>query len=280
MSKPAAIKPVGITQNYINMCIVAESGFGKSVLLGTAGKDMLILSVDPEGADSAFFQGSDADEWVIRDMDSLYEAYRWLRDEGHKIYKWVSVDSAPEVQKIMQQDWLEKHRANPGKRHPDVLGIDGYQITQNQLVKFVKQMNDLPMHVVYTSKPLELVDAEGEIYYLPNIHGQKGDMARDFMGYMKVQGFGTYEKKKVRKAGSTEVKEKLVRRYYFSPVGPYKGKDRTDSLGDFLDDPTLPEIAKVVSEKMAAHRGAATRPASKKAVAKKPTARRRGTTQS
>jgi hypothetical protein len=255
------------------MCLVAESGFGKSVLLGTAGKKMLILSVDPEGADSAFFQGSKADEWVIRDYEGMDESYRWLRDHGHKIYDWVAVDSIPEAQKILQRDWLEKNKDRAKGRHPDVLGMDGYQITQNQLIKYVKQMNDLPMHVVYTAKPLELIDGEGEIYYLPNLHGQKGDIARDFMGYMKVQGFGTYVEKKIRGTDRT----KLVRRYHFQPHGPYKGKDRTDSLGMHLDDPTLPQIADLV-EKKAASAGAATRPASKKAVPTKKTAARRRAT--
>lgn len=271
MASHPAIHTVGIANRFINMCIVAESGFGKSVLLGTAGKKMLILSLDPEGADSAFYQGSDAEEWVIRDMDTLYEAYNWLRTKGYKEFDWVGVDSAPEAQKIMQLDWLDKNRANAGKRHPDVLGIDGYQITQNQYIRFVKQMNDLPMHVVYTAKPLELTNAEGEPYYLPNIHGQKGDMARDFMGYMKIQGFGEFVQKKIK--GTDD--RKLYRRYHFQPVGPYKGKDRTDSLGMYLDDPTLPQIADLVEKKAASSKGAATRPASKKAAATKKTAARR-----
>jgi hypothetical protein len=250
------------------MSVVAESGFGKSVLLGSAGKDMLILSLDPEGADSAFYQGSTADEWVIRDMDTLYEAYRYLRDKGCKEYKYVSVDSAPEAQKIMQLDWLEKNKDRAKGRHPDVLGMDGYQITQNQFIKFVKQMNDLPMHTIYTAKPLELYDGEGEIYYLPNIHGQKGDIARDFMGYMKIQGFGTYVEKKIKGTDRT----KLCRRFWFTPHGPYKGKDRTDALGQYLDDPTLPLIVQMVDEKAAASKAAATRPAAKKAATTKKTA--------
>ncbi len=255
-AKHASIKKVGVSQPYLNMCVVAESGFGKSVLLGSAGAKMLILSVDPEGADSAYFQGSEADEWVIRTFEELENAYKWLRDTGHEIYDWVGVDSIGEVQKLMQQDWLFKNKDKAKGRHPDVLGMDGYQITQNQVVKFVKQMNDLPMHTVYTAKPLEMVDAEGEIYYLPFLHGQKGDVARDFMGYMKIQAFGTYHNKKVRLADKS-IEERLVRRFHFSPEGPYRGKDRTDSIGSFLDDPTLPQIAKIVAEKAAAATGSA-----------------------
>lgn len=264
----AKIHPVGVSQRFAKFMIVAESGFGKSVLLGTAGNRMLILSVDPEGADSAFYQGSDADEWIVRTMDDLTESYNYLRSRGHTEYDWVAVDSLPEAQKIMQADWLDKNRGNAGKRHPDVLGIDGYQITQNQLVKYVKQMNDLPMHVAYTAKPIEMYDPEGNPYYLPNLHGQKGDIARDIMGYMKVQGFGTFETKKVRKADKS-VEERIVRRYYFQPYGPYKGKDRTDSLGPYLDDPTLPQIAKMIEEKAAQAKAAATPSATRRRPVKK-----------
>ncbi len=242
------IKPLGTTQPWMNTCLVAESGFGKSVLLGTAGSKMLICSADPEGADSAYYQGSTSQEVIWRTYDDIQETYLWLRAEGYKEFEYVAIDSAPETQKIFQKDWLEKNAANAGKRNPDVLGMDGYQITQNQLIKFVKQFNDLPMHTLYTAKPLELFDPEGEPYYLPNLHGQKGDIARDFMGYMKIQMFGTYHTKKVRQSDKS-VKDVVVRRWYTSPHGPYKGKDRTDSLGQYIDDPTLPGIAKMIQEK-------------------------------
>lgn len=265
---PPQIHELGEGNRYLNMCFCAESGFGKTVTLGSAGEKMLILSSDPEGTDSAYYQGSGAKEWICRDYDDIDEAYRWIRDKNNGRFDYVGMDSAPEFQRILQRTWLDKNKGNAGKRDPDVLGMDGYQITQNQFIRFVKQFNDLPVHTVWTAQPMQLEDAEGEVYYLPNIHGQKGDVAQQFKGYMKIVGFGSFVTKKVKKKDGT-VEEKIVRRYHFQPYSGYKGKDRTDSLGAYKDDITLPEIVEIAGKKAEA----ATRPA----AANKVTATRRRT---
>lgn len=267
MSTEPPIHPLGEGNPHINMCLVAESGFGKTVTLGSADKDMLIISSDPEGSDAAYYQGSKAEEWIVRSFAEFEEAYRWIRDKNKGRFKYIGLDSAPEMQRILQRTWLDKNASNAGKRDPDVLGIDGYQITQQQFIKMVKQFNDLPVHTVWTAQPMRLEDAEGEPYFLPNIHGGRGDVAQQFKGYMKIVGFGTFAEKKVRVNGKVE--DRLVRRYHFQPYSGYKGKDRTDSLGAFMDDITLPEILEITRQKAAA----ATRPA----AAKKTTTRRRTT---
>lgn len=275
------IRPLGADSLYISMQVVAESGFGKTVLAGSEAS-CCILSVDPEGTDSALYQGSKAQQWIIRDYEDMEEAYRYFRDKGHKEFKWLCVDSGPEMQKIFQTTWLNKNRANAGKRDPDVLGMDGHQVTQLQLIRFIKQINDLPMHKLWTALPLALTDAEGEPYYLPAYHGGKGDVAQQVMGYMKVQGYGEFATRKVKRNGKVE--EKIVRRYHFQPYGPYKGKDRYDALGPFMDDPTLPEITATIEAKRPGRTGqgkvAQARPKKAVSAAKKTASTRRSTTKS
>lgn len=241
MAKRPPIKKLGAESSYISMQLVAESGFGKTVLAGSEPSN-LIISTDPEGTDSALYAGSKAEQIVARSYADVEEAYSWLRDEGHKEYEWLTIDSGPEMQKIFQATWLEKNRANAGKRHPDVLGMDGHQVTQLQLIRFIKQINDLPMHTLWTALPMRLDDEEGEPYYLPSYHGGKGDVAQQVMGYMKVQGFGEFVEDKKAKDG-------FIRRWHFQPYGPFKGKDRYDALGAYMDNPTLPEIASAIAER-------------------------------
>lgn len=267
------IKPLGEQSLFINLCVVAQSGFGKTVLAGTE-ESMLIISIDPEGTDSALYQGSKAKQWICRDYADLEECYSWLESGGASEFLWICIDSADEAQKALQKSWLDKNRAKAGKRDPDVLGLDGYQITQAQFIRFTKQFNDLPVHVMWTSKPQELTDGEGEVYYLPNIHGGKGELAGTFMGYMKVQGFGVFHEK-VTKVGDKK-KVEQVRRYHFQPFGAYKGKDRYDALGPYLDNPTLPQIVEMITTKRPALKKATT--ARSSAAVKKsttPAARRR-----
>lgn len=267
------IQPLGAQSSFISFMAVAESGFGKTVLAGTE-PGMLIISVDPEGTDSALYAGSQAQQWIVRTYEEMDEAYRYLRDKGHKEFEWACIDSGPEMQKIFQSTWIEKHRATAGKRHPDVLGIDGHQVTQLQLIRFIKQINDLPMHKMWTAQPIRLDDEEGNPYYLPGFHGGKGDVAQQVMGYMKVQGFGEFIEDKKAHDGYT-------RRWHFQPYGPFKGKDRYDALGPYMDNPTLPEIASAIAAKRpgrtATGKVAPTRPkkSASAGARKSPTAKRR-----
>lgn len=239
MAKPKEIKPISQGTLYISMLLSAEPGWGKTVFGGSSNRS-LILSFDPEGVDSAWVQGSKADVWEIRTFAQLDKAYRYLRDEGHTEYDWVIIDSITEVQKMFQAEWLDANRDKAGKRHPDVLGIDGYQVTQNQVYKFVKQFNDLPMHKLYTAGIQTLEDDDGELFYLPLIHGGRGDVARTVSGYMKVTGFGVWH---------GEDEDNLTRRIYFQNSGAYRGKDRFDALGRFQDEVTLPKLEELVRKR-------------------------------
>lgn len=259
MSSNPNIQPLSEISPFIAMMLYSEGGWGKTVFAGSHPRS-LILSADPEGVDSATVQGSEAEAWILRTYDDVDESYRWLRDKGHKEFDWVCVDTLTEVQRIFQKDWLEKNRENAGRRHPEVLGMDGYQITQNQLIAYVKKMNDLPMHKLYNTLTAQFEDEDGETFYLPMLHGQKGDVSRQVNGYMKVTGYGTY-------ADDGE-----TRRIYFNNKGAYRGKDRFDALGDFRDELTLPKLEKIVKDRV---RGVNTGAPKKAAPAKKKAATNR-----
>lgn len=247
MTKPKAIQNLSkSTQGSINMLITAESGWGKTVFAGTAdtrvggGGKALFLVCDPEGTIAAASMDSTAEEWPIRDWDDLVAAYKWMRDEGCEEYDWVIIDSVTEAQKICMKKALEiavKHKAD---RDPDVPAIQDYQKVQNQTLTMIKQFNDLPCNVIYTALPLRVEDDEGEVYYLPSLQGGQGALAQQVLGYMKVAGYGTF---KTAKRGADEV---TVRRIYFSPVGPYKGKDRFNVMGSHKDNLTVPQMEKLI----------------------------------
>jgi hypothetical protein len=235
------IQDLGVDHPYISMCLTAESGWGKTRFAGTH-PSMLFLSTDPEGVEAAYFAGSHAKVWSIRTYEKLEEAIRWLRNGGTELFEWVGLDTATEIQKIMQAKWLEDNKEGRKGRHPLVLGIDGYQVTQLQFLDFVKTVNDLPIHKIWTAPPMALEDSDAEIYYIPNIHGIKGDLSQMFRGYMKIQAFGITVEKRIRRKGG-EVYTKKTHRMLFETQGPYRAKERYEgALGAFMDDCTLPDI--------------------------------------
>lgn len=268
-SLPKEITKLGASTPYINACVVADSGWGKTVFAGTH-PNVLFISADPEGTESAAIQGSEGQQWVVRTYEDVDKAYRWLRDEGHKVFTWVCIDSITEIQRIFQKSALEKAYEHNRKRDPDILGVDLHQKTQIQVLNFIKQVNDLPMHVLYTATPMRLEDEEGDPYFLPNIHGGKGDLAQQCMGYMMVLGYGTFKDKKVEGQNKT----KRVRRIYFQTNGSFRAKDRYDALGNFKDDLTLPRMEQIILDKVSSVKGKKT--ASKKTATTK--GRRRNTT--
>lgn len=232
MARPSSIKSVKGKKAYVHMVLVADAGWGKTVLSGTAPK-CLFLVCDPEGTVSAASMGSEADEWEIKTFDDFDEAYLWLRDEGHKEYEFCVIDTVGGAQRILQRSALEvSYKANPAKRDPDVPSMDVHQKAQIQTVKMVMQFNDLPMHIIYTAHPMRLEDGEGEEFILPYVHGGKGEVAQQVHGHMNIAGYGTWREKD----------GKQVRRMYFTHTGPFRGKDRFTRIGRYMDEPTIPKI--------------------------------------
>lgn len=258
MAKPSKIKPLGGDTDWLRLLLIAESGWGKTVLAGTAdtrttagGMKALFLASDPEGSSSALYQGSTAEEWPVSSIDDMTEAYRYLRDGGGSDdYQVVIIDSSGEVQKQIMQRVLEIEVKNKPGRDPDIPAIQDYQKAQLQFIRLVKQFNDLPMHVIWTAHPMRIEDPDGEIYYLPAIQGGRGDLAEQFKGYMKVAGYGVFQK--VKKTGTDTVVQ--VRRLIVQPVGAYRGKDRTGSLGPHIDNPTIPKMLDIVQKAAAAQK--------------------------
>lgn len=260
MARPTAIRKVKGKSARIRMVVVADAGWGKTVFSGTA-PSALFLVCDPEGTISAAALGSDADEWEIKTFADLNDAYKWLRDEGHKEYEWVIIDTIGGAQRLLQRSALDAAvKSAPGKQDPDVPSIAVHQKAQIQTIKFIMQFNDLPMNVLYTAHPMHLEDGEGEDFILPYVHGGRGEIAQQALGHMNVAGYGTMAE---NSAG------KEVRRMYFVHTGPYRGKDRFHKLGRYMDDPTIPKIM----EKFAAPAAARKTTAKKTAVRRPATAK-------
>lgn len=252
MAKPSAIRPVSEVTDWVRMMVVAGSGWGKTPFAGTAdtrnqvgGMRALFLSCDPEGVTSAFVAGSTADVWVIKTWKEMEEAYRWLRDEGCDEYQVIVVDSLNEAQKINQKAILSLP-SRSAKNDPDVLSQQDYQRNQIHMVDFVKQMNDLPIHIIWNVQ-WRKEDDETDLgfRYEPMIHGQKGDLAEQIKGYMKIIAYGTQKKVKV----GDKVEER--RRLIFTQQPPFMARDRTGALGTHMDNPNFPAVVEKVQKKLA-----------------------------
>lgn len=221
---------------YIHMCIVGPSGAGKTGFMASAGEKCLFLTTDPEGTYTAKALGSDADEIVCKTAQDFDEAYVWLAEEGHKEYDVVCIDNISEAQKLYLYAAKEAAIKRGAKSDPLVPDPSEYLRAQLAIAKAVKAFHDLPMHVVWTGHQKGFEDEFGEPFYSLVLQGGKGELAQTVLGYMNINVFLEV----IEKDG------KEVRRFWTSYKGPYRGKDRTQSLGRFKDDLTWPRLIQLV----------------------------------
>jgi hypothetical protein len=246
---PEAIQSLDAWDESINILIIADSGWGKTVLLGSAdqrkqdGPKALFLATE-NGTISAKRMGSTADVWPIKRWKDLTDAFRFLQFEGSSIYQWALLDSITEMQKLSMDNALATGVAENRKMaDPDVPQIQDHLKVQQQTLNMLRRFNDLPINCAYSALPLRLEDANSNPYYLPALDGKQGGIAQQAMGYMHVVGHGIK-----RKIKDKDDKDVTVRRIYFQSTGPYRAKDRYGALGNYKDNTTIAEIEELINK--------------------------------
>jgi hypothetical protein len=236
-----AIKPLA-SGAKVRLALVTGSGFGKTVMCGTAPK-ALFLTTDPEGALSASRMGSTAKEWSItswEDKHGLDDAFKYMRDYGCKEFDWLIHDNATEEQQLAMKKAMDVALSKPtgANRSPDVPDKREYQIAQNGFIRMTKQFIGLPIHQIWTVHRKWFDPENGDDgFWSANIQGQQGAIAEQFLGYMNIIGHGEVTKNKANET---------VRRLYFTHYQGYRGKDRYQALGKYQDNLDIPAMMKLI----------------------------------
>lgn len=271
MVKPRAITSLADYTESINGLIYADSGAGKTVLLGTAER-ALFLATEP-GTISASKQGSTADLWPINSHEELMKAHDWL-DENPDEYDWVNLDGLTNLQEILWRESIARGLNINPDRDPDVLSQQDYLRVQNQIKEVVRKFNDLPQNVLYTAQTMRADDDEDEVLMLPLLSGKKGEFAQKICGMVHVVGYLSVV---------TPREGDPFRRLILNREGKIFAKDRYDCTANGrIDLPSIPKLATRIQASIAESKAkdaapaAATRPAVKRtAPAVKKTAAKR-----
>lgn len=274
MSKPPQIKDLGQSRPWMRMCVVAGTGFGKTVFSATAPNALHLVS-DPEGTESAVSvlgPNTGNQEWAIDHIqngdNSLAAAYEYLRAEGCNQFEWLIHDTVTAENGLAMDAAMEIMRKKPGgKQDKFIPDKPQYLRSQMQFWDMYKEFTGLPIHQIWLAWPRKMIvinpeTEEEEEVWTAGI--QNDYVSEKFLGNMKVIGYGHTFKKD----------DDTVRRMYFSQRGMYRGKDRTNSLGNFKDDLTVPRMMKIIEAKRSA-RSAARRTGAIPRPVKKTASRRR-----
>lgn len=221
-----------MTATSLSLVVHGESGVGKSWLADTCPKPLLVLDAeggsrftpsrktywDGVSAPPAFDGTWDTCVVVTRSFSQVNQVFQWLNSGQHPFVS-VAMDSLTEIQKRCLDD---------------VSGVD--QPTQQhwgallrQMEKLVRDFRDLTMH---PTKPLQSVvficlTSQKSDRFRPHVQGQLGITLPyfvDVVGYLFVQPDET---------GA------LRRRLLVQPSGQYDAKDRTNRLGQVVEDPSV-----------------------------------------
>lgn len=270
MAIPKNIQQLGSVDKYIRILLVAGPGFGKTVFFGTDDK-VLFLTTDPEGTVSAWMLGSKAREWKCNTYKDITDAYTYLRDGGIEELgiDWVVIDNVSEVQELAKGTNISLEKARNPNIDDYVPSQANYQRSQNMLLDLVKKFNDLPVNMGYTAWVQTNEDSNGDEYFAPGIHGQKGQIAQMVAGYMNVVGYGEV---------TTDAEGAEHRVIVFSQSGPYRGKDRFNALGKKRTDMTLPQMKSIIDKAVAKRKQALSASATGTTTKARPARRRVATT--
>src|SRR5947209_2360071 len=99
--RPAGIKDLNLGKKT-SMCIYADTGVGKTRLIGGGGASTLILRPPTDNTDSIRAKPAPK-EWVISDHAALAEAHDYLRAEGEE-WDWVWWDGVSLWQEVGLDD--------------------------------------------------------------------------------------------------------------------------------------------------------------------------------
>ena len=233
---------------YVALLIYARSGAGKTVFAGS-DDDVLFLNTEKRGTLSAKRQGSTAKKINGNTWNKCVATKNWLTELGEKDkipYKWFVVDTLTNLQRLnmihqisaANQNVKEKAR----QKSTVVPEMSDYLVNQHELIRFVEEVNELPVNVLWLCHASIEIDEDGNNYVLPAIHGKEGKIAQAICAMQT--SFGHMKVVQAEVTNPTTKKKSLVihRDIWWIDKGSTTGKDRTGVLAPKTRNLTLKQI--------------------------------------
>ncbi len=224
---------------FLNMMIFGDPGAGKTRLASTAQdneetRPMLIIDID--GGLTTIKERSDIDVKPCRSLKDIETIHNDIYADIDKYYKTVVIDSLTELQKLdMKEIMKEAYNKNPGFVDQDVPSPREWGKSLIHMTKIVRAFRDLPCHTIFTCLAAYVVDDATNVTHIhPSLPGKQ---QKEIPGYLDVIGYLSVK----------TVNNENVRRVQFEKTARCHVKDRTDSLGGYVDNPTIPLIWEKIS---------------------------------
>lgn len=221
---------------HLNLLVYGDPGAGKTYLAATAqdhAETSPVLFLDVEGGTTTIRKRKDVDVKRISSIDELVQTHKLLSDNPG-FYKSVVIDSLTELQKLDMVGIMKELVQRRPDLDPDVPGMREWGKSAEHVRRIVRGFRDLPMHTIFTALSQVERDENGVVTYYPSVPGK---LKMEVPGFMDIVGFLT----------STIEQEETQRRIQFAKTRRVIAKDRTGSLGDVVEFPTIPLLWSLIT---------------------------------
>ncbi len=227
-----------------NWCVYGGSGIGKTVLAGSA-PNALFLATDPEGTESARAFGSTAQELPVNTWEDFLEYNDWLvRGDAHKEFEFVIVDTTDELEELCWQAQLVNDELKRASEYQPNKG--DYPVVWRKVKAELSKLNRAPISVIYLAHMMhidrETEDGEDTVTLaMPEMGSRKrGDLSSWMCAQMGLVGY----MRTVTLDGG-EVQRHLMT----GATNRYVAKDRTNTFGAGIVNPTIPGMLASINAK-------------------------------
>lgn len=225
--EPAAVEIVieelGQVEEPINILLYGPSGHGKTRLAASAPRATYLTT--EKGVVSAKPTGSKAK--VVRAVDWAHAlgGIKWAEANLVK-GDWLIVDSATKMQQLQLRWILETQAAQSARRDVDLPELQDHQKWQNQYIRFIDRIYDMPCNTITIATSMIREDKEGDDEVIPELMG--GERWQQISHYMCSQAGVVlyYAISKEKDEDGNPLRYALAQ-----PAPPFAAKDRYSALG-------------------------------------------------
>lgn len=149
-----------IRGNGVKCLVYGKSGVGKTTLMGTAPKPIII------SCESGLLALKDFDRPYIEvnSIDKVYEAYEYIMSPKGRQFETICLDSMSEIAEVSLSEY------KVGKKDPR----NSYGEMADEMAKLIRKFRDIRgKNVVFSAKRTRMVDPDtGLTQYIPSVPGK------------------------------------------------------------------------------------------------------------
>jgi len=226
------VRPPDDITDFLSIIAYGPPGVGKTTFAGTAEdaqETAPVILLDIEGGTVTLRKRKNLDVVRIRSTEELVAVHAKLLTENDGYYKTCIIDSLTELQKLDMVDIMKELIQKRPDLDPDVPSQREWGKSIEHMRRIVRGFRDLPMNTIFTCLSIVDKDNNGNVTYTPSLPGK---LKMEISGFVDVVGYMT----------ATIEDGVPVRRMQFAQTQKVIAKDRTASLGDVVDNPTMPML--------------------------------------